>query len=169
MKPDAPLRTERLDLEPLTVGHARELYAALSDPALYRHLDEGPPASLAVLEARYRVLEQRRPPDGRDEVWLNWVCRERASGVIAGVAQATLMPGTPALIAYVFTAAGQGRGLAREACRAVVGALFTEWAQPAIEATVHPDNARSVTLLEALGFARVPSDTADLRFRCEPA
>ena len=167
MRPDAPLRTERLDLEPLTVGHARELHAALSDPALYRYLDEAPPASLAALEARYRVLEQRRPPDGRDDVWLNWACRERATGLIAGVAQATIEPGKAALIAYVFIAAGQGRGLAREACRAVMTALFVDWRQPAVEATVHPDNARSIALLEALGFAPVPSDTADLRFRCE--
>ncbi len=169
MKPDAPLTTARLDLEPLAPRHAREVYAALADPALYRYVDEAPPASLAALEARYRVLERRAPPDGRDEVWLNWACRERATGVIAGLTQATLVPGVPALIAYFFAAAGQGRGLAREACRAVVHALFTDWAQPAIEATVHPDNARSIGLLEALGFARVPSATFDLRFRCVPS
>lgn len=167
MKPDAPLATPRLDLEPLTAGHARELYAALSDPALYRHIEEAPPASLAALEIRYRALERRRPPDGREEVWLNWACRERATGVIAGIAQATLVPGSPALIAYVFTAAGQGRGLAREACRAVLAALFTDWGQSAVEATVDPANARSIALLEALGFARVASTTADLRFRRE--
>jgi [ribosomal protein S5]-alanine N-acetyltransferase len=168
MRPDAPLTTPRLDLEPLTAGHARELHADLADPRLYLYLDEAPPASLAALEARYRVLEHRRPPDGRDEVWLNWACRERATGVVAGVAQATLVPGSPALLAYVFTAAGQGRGLAREACRAVLRALFADWGQAAVEATVHPDNARSIALLEALGFARVPSTTSDLRFRREP-
>ena len=167
MKPDTPLTTERLDLEPLAVRHARELYGALADPALYRYLEEAPPASLAALETRYRVLERRGPPDGRDEVWLNWACRERATGVVAGLTQATLVPGAPAMIAYVFTAAGQGRGLAREACRAVVRALFGDWAQSAIEATVDPDNRRSIALLEALGFARVHSDSDDLRFRCD--
>src|SRR6185436_3667281 len=130
-----PLTTPRLDLEPLVVAHARELFEPLRDPGLYRFLEEDPPASLAALETRYRVLERRGPPDGRDEVWLNWACRERASGVVAGLTQATLVPGAPAMIAYVFTAAGQGRGLAREACRAVVRALFGDWAQSAIEAT----------------------------------
>jgi ribosomal-protein-alanine N-acetyltransferase len=164
-----PLATARLDLEPLLAAHARELYEALRDPSLYRFIEEEPPASLTALEARYRVLERRRPPDGRDEVWLNWACRERASGIVAGLVQATVTPGAPALLAYVFAARGQGRGLAREACREVVRALFaSEWAPAAIEATVDPDNARSIALLEALGFARVPStDTRDLRFRCD--
>ena len=167
MKPDAPLTTSRLDLEPLVAAHARELFAPLRDPALYSFIDEGPPASLAALETRYRALERRGPPDGRPEIWLNWACRERATGVIAGLTQATLLPAAPALIAYVFTAAGQGRGLAREACRAVLAALFTDWGQTAVEATVHPDNARSIALLAALGFRPVPSTTADLRFRCD--
>jgi RimJ/RimL family protein N-acetyltransferase len=162
-----PLATPRLDLEPLAAAHARELYEPLCDPALYLYIEERPPASLAALEARYRVLERRAPPDGRDEVWLNWACRERASGVVAGLMQATVVPGAPALIAYVFAARGQGRGLAREACGEVVRALFDEWGQSAIEATVDPANARSIALLEALGFARAASsDTRELRFRC---
>lgn len=169
MKPDAPLATPRLDLEPLVAAHARELFAALRDPALYRFIEERPPASLAALEARYRVLERRAPPDGRDEVWLNWACRERASGHIAGLVQATVAPGAPALLAYVFSARGQGRGLAREACRRVLRSLFDDWAQAAVEATVDPDNTRSIALLQALGFAPAPSDTRDLRFRCEPS
>jgi [ribosomal protein S5]-alanine N-acetyltransferase len=167
MKPDTPLSTDRLDLEPLVVAHARELWDEIRDPALYAFIEEAPPPSLAALEARYRVLERRAPPDGRPEVWLNWACRERASGQIAGLLQATLAPGVPALIAYVFTARGQGRGLAREACRAVVRSLLIDWAQPAVEATVDPGNARSIALLEALGFVRVPSATADLRYRCD--
>lgn len=167
MKPDTPIATARLDLEPLVVAHARELHEALLDPALYRFIEERPPASLAALEARYRVLERRGPPDGRDELWLNWACRERASGLLVGLVQATLTPGAPALLAYVFPARGQGRGLAREACRQVVRTLFDEGAQAAIEATVDPDNARSIALLEALGFARVPSGTRDLRFRAD--
>jgi RimJ/RimL family protein N-acetyltransferase len=163
-----PLATARLDLEPLVPAHARELYGDLRDPALYRFIEEEPPASLAALEARYRVLERRRPPDGRDEVWLNWACRERASGMLAGLVQATVVPAAPALLAYVFAARGQGRGLAREACRQVVRALFDDFAQRSIEATVDADNARSIALLEALGFARVASsDTRELRFRCD--
>ena len=163
--PDAALATERLDLEPLVVGHARELYEAIRDPALYLYIDERPPPSLAALETRYRALAHRRAPDG-SAVWLNWACRERASGVIAGVVQATLPSDGPALIAYLFAARGQGRGLAREACRALMGALVSDWARPVIEATVHPDNRRSIALLEALGFARTGSATSDLRFRC---
>ena len=163
--PDAPLATARLDLEPLVVAHAREIYDSLRDPALYSFIDERPPPSLAALETRYRVLAHRRAPDG-SAVWLNWACRERASGAIAGLVQATIPVAEPALIAYLFTAHGQGRGLAREACRALVDALFTDWAQPLVEATVHPANRRSIALLVALGFSRLDSTTSDLRFRC---
>jgi ribosomal-protein-alanine N-acetyltransferase len=161
---DAPLRTERLDLEPLRVVHARELRDRLSDPELYRFIEEAPPASLAALEDRYRALERRGPADG-SAIWLNYVCRERATREVAGLVQATLAAGEPALIAYVFFRSGQGRGLAREGCRALLASLVTDWGQSIVEATVERDNARSIALLDALGFAHVATSGSELRYR----
>lgn len=48
--------TERLVLDPLRVEHARPMLAGLRDAALYEHISEAPPESLAALERRYSKL-----------------------------------------------------------------------------------------------------------------
>jgi hypothetical protein len=87
---DQGWRTERLDLEPLTVGHAAELAPALDDAALHEFTG-GAPLSPAALTARYARLAKRRSPDG-DQLWGNWVgvqaqgrgyAKEAASGLVA--------------------------------------------------------------------------------------
>jgi ribosomal-protein-alanine N-acetyltransferase len=159
---ETPLSTQRLELEPLRVEHAGELHAALSDPDLYHYMDERPPASLAALEERYRKLAGR---GNGTEVWLNYACRERASGEVAGLVQATITPGAPALIAYLFPRRGQGRGLAREACRALVASLTVDWSQAVIEATVETANTRSIALLRALDFHHTTTSGTEERYR----
>ncbi len=68
------LEADGLVLEPLTVAHAEAMFALLSDPALYRYIDEAPPADVDHLRARYARLERRESADGRQR-WLNWVVR----------------------------------------------------------------------------------------------
>lgn len=60
-------------LEPQVAAHAEEMFAVLSDPAIYTHENQ-PPPSLEWLRERFRRLETRRSADGRER-WLNWVIR----------------------------------------------------------------------------------------------
>ena len=87
---DQGWRTERLELEPLTVEHAAELAPVLDDAALHEFTG-GAPLSPAALTARYARLAKRRSPDG-DQLWGNWVgvqaqgrgyAKEAASGLVA--------------------------------------------------------------------------------------
>src|SRR5689334_23661391 len=112
--------TERLVLEPQLAAHARQMFALLQDPAIYRYENEAPP-SVQWLEERFRRLETRVSADGREQ-WLNWVVRLRGGGLI-GFVQATIREDRSASIAYVFGSAHWGRGYGSEAVNAMLGEL----------------------------------------------
>src|SRR5258706_14351644 len=110
------IQTVSLTLEPQTAAHAGEMFAVLSDPAIYEYENE-PPRSLEWLRARFTKLESRRSAKGRGQ-WLNWVIRLPASQLI-GYVQATVHPAGRAAIAYELSRAYWGRCLARGAGHAV--------------------------------------------------
>jgi hypothetical protein len=64
---DQGWRTERLELEPLTVEHAADLAPVLDDAALHEFTG-GAPLAPAALTARYARLAERRSPDGH-QLW----------------------------------------------------------------------------------------------------
>ena len=150
------VRTAQLLLEPLTIAHAPAMFALLSDPAIYTYLDYGPPASLEHLQGVYAQLETRHSPDGLEE-WLNWIV---IHDVPVGIVQATIYADGSANVAYVFGSAHWGHGYAREA----VEAMLEHLGDRTFFATVEEDNARSIALLERLGFRMVKRSGTELRF-----
>ena len=150
---EAVLQTERLALEPLRTSHAAELFEILADERLYRFIPHDPPASKDALATRFQRLEGHCSPRG-DEVWLNWVIRLRSAGCCVGRVEATLREDGSAFLAYEIGAAYWRLGLATEACRRVIEALFADFAAQRIMADVDTRNATSIRLLERLGFER---------------
>lgn len=149
------IEAERVTLEPQTTVHADEMFVVLSDPAIYTY-ENAPPASLDRLRERFRKLESRRSGDG-SQLWLNWVVRLRAGGLI-GYVQATVFPDQRALIAYEFASAFWGRGLAREAAEAMIDELIAHYGVFKFEAIAQGTNQRSLRLLERLGFEPATAD-----------
>jgi ribosomal-protein-alanine N-acetyltransferase len=147
------LTTARLELEPLAGDHAERLWEGLRDERLYEFLDEEPPVSLAALRERYEVLARGRSRDGR-EIWLNWAVRVRDLDRYAGYVQATVTPPDVASIAYVLFPEFWGKGYAREAVEAMNAHLAAHYGARDLRATVDVRNARSIALLERLGFSR---------------
>ncbi|HYB88527.1 MAG TPA: GNAT family N-acetyltransferase [Streptosporangiaceae bacterium] len=150
---DQGWRTERLDLEPLERAHAAELAPLLDDNSLHEFIG-GAPLSAADLAARYARLAGRRSPSG-DQLWGNWVLRVRESGAAAGTVQATLPAGGPATgpaeVAWVVTAAAQGRGYAKEAARSLVTLL--QEAGWTVMAYIHPGHLASQRVARAAGLS----------------
>lgn len=146
-----PLATPRLALEPLVEAHAREMFAALADPAIYRHIDEEAPESVERLAQRYRRLESRKSGDGTEH-WLNWVVREKASGAAIGYVQATVQTDGMAIVAYVIAPSHWGHGFGREATVAMIAEIAARYGAQRLVATVDEANAASIRLLRALGF-----------------
>lgn len=154
------ISTERLRLEPQAATHAEEMFRVLNDPAIYEHENE-PPRSVEWLRERYRKLESRRSPDGR-EAWLNWVLRLSSSELI-GYVQATVHPDGRASIAYELASRFWGRGLAQEAVRAMIVELAREYGVRRLSAVLKSSNGRSHRLLERLGFSpALPEEHAGL-------
>lgn len=145
--------TGRLVLEPLAVAHADEMAGVLGDPALHAFIG-GAPLSARDLRARYERLTAGCPdPAG---TWWNWVIRLRAEGCLVGTVQATLTVSgsgsTTAEVAWVVGTPWQGRGIASEAARALVGRL-RERGAAAVRAHVHPDHAASAAVAAAAGLS----------------
>jgi RimJ/RimL family protein N-acetyltransferase len=147
------LRTERLVLEMLTVGHAAEMVDVLADPALYAFTG-GEPPTVEELRERYR-RQAAGSPDPATR-WCNWVVRLRAGERPAtGYVQATVSPAAPdgpvAEVAWVTGAPWQGRGIAREAAAALVDWL-TDQGVRTVVAHIHPGHHASAAVATAAGL-----------------
>jgi len=148
-----PIDSRTLRLEPLAVTHAGEMFEALSAQSIYDYMPGGPPSSAAALRERYAMLERGKSPDGR-QIWLNWIIRLR-SGKCAGFVQATVYPGHTGDLAFVLAPEFWGRGVAIEACQAAIPHIARNFSVTGLFATVDPKNARSIRLLERLGFVEI--------------
>jgi RimJ/RimL family protein N-acetyltransferase len=154
----------RVTLEPQTAEHAAEMFAVLSDPAIYTY-ENSPPPSVEWLRTRFEKLETRRSADGT-ELWLNWVVRLESEPLI-GYVQATVFPNGKAAIAYEFSSAYWGRGLACEAAEALMRELAEHYHVTHFTAVAKSANERSLRLLERLGFAPAPPEVL-AGFQLEP-
>ena len=141
------------------MAHATELAPLLDDASLHEFTG-GTPLPAAALAARYARLAARRSPEG-DQMWGNWVVRVRATGAAAGMVQATLPAGGPAVgpaeVAWVVVRVAQGRGYAAEAARSLVAVLREAgWT---VVAHIHPGHLASQRVARAAGL----SPTSDVR------
>ncbi|MFJ4243597.1 GNAT family N-acetyltransferase [Streptomyces iakyrus] len=147
--------TRRLDLLPLRVEHAEEMAAVLSDPALHTFIG-GTPDTPQALRSRYRRITAGSPDPAVS--WLNWVIRLRAEACLTGTVQATVSPsghGTVAEVAWVVGRPWQGRGIAAEAARGLVGWLARQPVD-AVVAHIHPEHRTSAAVATAAGLT--PTD-----------
>jgi RimJ/RimL family protein N-acetyltransferase len=153
-----------LTLEPQTAAHAEEMFAVLSDPAIYEYENE-PPPSLEWLRVRFTQLESGRSADGQEQ-WLNWVIRLPTSELV-GYVQATVDADGRAAIAYELSSAYWGRGLARQAVEAMLSELVQHYQVRNLTAVFKRNNLRSMRLLERLGFS-LASAVQHMKHQVEP-
>ncbi|NES27445.1 GNAT family N-acetyltransferase [Micromonospora terminaliae] len=145
------VRTARLDLVPLGVAHAEEMAVVLGDPALHAFIG-GAPADAAALRARYERLVAGSPDPA--VAWCNWVIRLRDEGCLVGTVQATVTERV-AEIAWVVGTPWQGRGIATEAARGLVGRLGRQGVRTVV-AHIHPEHRASAAVATAAGLT--PTD-----------
>jgi RimJ/RimL family protein N-acetyltransferase len=144
------LRTDRLDLEPLAVGHAEEMVEVLADASLYTVIGGGPPTTDELRE-RYRRQVAGPMEDGATwQSWHNWVLRRRDTGTAVGYLQATVT-GPEAEVAWVLGPAHQGQGLVTEGAQAMVESLAAAGVT-VLSAYVAPGHAPSEAVAGRLGL-----------------
>jgi RimJ/RimL family protein N-acetyltransferase len=148
-----PLRSARLNLEPLRVEHAAEAAVVFADARLHRYIG-GAPAGEQQLRRRNARQVAGRSVDG-EELWLNWMVRHRASGALVGTVQATVRhrPGSGDVAELAWTVATPHQYLryAREAAGAMVGWL-RNCGVDRLVAHVHPEHRASIGVARALGL-----------------
>lgn len=158
---DSRARTARLAIEPLRAAHAPMLFPLLADPRQYTYVPDAARASVAELWQRFEQLERGPGPDA-NEIWLNWVLMRLDNGAPVGTLQATVTPGAHAWIGYSLAPPAWGQGYASEACAWLVAELPARHGVGEILASVDVRNAKSIALLERLGFACVATEAAEL-------
>jgi [ribosomal protein S5]-alanine N-acetyltransferase len=161
------LRTKRFDLEPLTEGHARFMLAGLQDPQLYTYTAQGPPRSLSELQKRYKRLERRTSPDGK-QVWLNWAIKQRGRRSYLGYVQATLPTAKCAIIGYVVFRQFWRKGVATEAVSCALRELFLQYGISHAEVSIDPHNEASLALAASLGFKPLSKSCSDCQSSLPP-
>lgn len=139
-----------LVLEPQVVAHAEQMFALLSDPAIYEY-ENKPPPSVTWLRERFAKLESRHSADGSEQ-WLNWVIRLPTTELV-GYVQATVRENGRAAIAYELASAYWGLGYALRAVQAMMIELAEHYHVHTLVAVFKHDNLRSRRLLERLGFS----------------
>jgi len=148
------LTTARLILEARAGRHAPRLFEPLCDPELYRYIPTEPYATVEALHDRY--VRVARGPARSDERWWNWavIAGEDPARALGTVEVSVHADGARASLAYAFGRASWGMGYATEACAAVLVHLHAALRSCDVQAQVDTRNARSIALLERLGFAR---------------
>ena len=142
------IRTERLSLVPLAVGHADEMAAVLADPDLHAFIGGAPQPPEALRSHHERLVAGSPDPS---VTWCNWVVRLDSEACLTGTVQATIS-GAEAEIAWVVGTPWQRRGIATEAARGLVARL-REQGMRRISACIHPDHHASAAVAAAAGLA----------------
>lgn len=149
------LTTPRLVLEPVLPSHALELHELFSDAQLHRFV----PSDVLTLDealAKCTRWAPRHSPDGQ-EIWLNWLARERQSQRVVGHFQAgvALAGDRVARLGWLLATAAQCRGLATEALTAVLAVLRDALAVREVKAWADSRNVASHRLAQRLGLVQV--------------
>ena len=156
------MRTREVELEPLSVAHAEELFGALQAPDIYTFIPEDPPATLADLRRRHERLIAGPGPSS-PERWFNGVMRETRRNRAIGLLQATVqVSDRTASVAYVLLPEHQGKGLARQGVERMMDELAATARVETFVAEIDSRNERSLALAKRLGFERVGREATDV-------
>lgn len=148
------LTTPRLLIRPVLPEDDEAIFAYRSDSEINRFLTQRPKTIEEVDELIARQPKQLNEPN----TWFQLVLIERDSGQLIGdiglhflTAEA---PKQQAEIGYTLHKNAHGKGYAQEALRAVIHYLIVDLNKHRIVASIDPENAASLRLVERLGFRK---------------
>lgn len=146
-------QTERLQIEPLLPLHALEVFPEITDERLYQFIPTLPP-TLASLQTRYQKLLARRSPDGQ-QLWLNWILRDRDSKKVIGTLEATVYNNGSTDVAYMIFSTYQRKGFALEALLWLIEILTLTVKIERFRALIDTRNQASIQLIKRAGFSQI--------------
>ncbi|WP_108816542.1 GNAT family N-acetyltransferase [Loktanella sp. Alg231-35] len=153
---DTTIITERLQLVPYAPAHLDGLYAMNSDPEVMRHL--GPPQTRE--EVATSIARQQHVWARNGFGW--WSVIEREAEALVGAAclqHLAHVETNPLEIGWRLRPAGQGKGYATEAGRAVMRYGFDVIGESRLVAVTDPENKASARVMERLGMTYIGIQT----------
>lgn len=145
------LETARLRLDALRGEDAAALFACRADPAVSRYQGWRP---VSLDEAVRFIERQQAVAFDTPGTWFQFAMRLRHGGVLAGDLGLHFVDADTVEFGVTLSPAQQGRGLAAEAVRAVLGLVFDTLKRHRVYASVDPRNLACVKLLERLGMRK---------------
>lgn len=142
------LVTARLRIDALRPDDAAALFACRADPAVARYQGWRPADVAAARE--FIAAQPPEPVHG----WFQRAIRLREDGRLVGDLGVNLPEDAEASVEFGISIepAGQGRGYAGEAVRAVFDQVFGPWGRHRVHASVDPRNLACMALLRGLGM-----------------
>jgi RimJ/RimL family protein N-acetyltransferase len=152
-----PILTERLRLEPFQEADADAHYVMESDPEVKRY------AGGVLTRTQSEKLLKRFIESVRDTGWGAIAIKIRATEQIVGLCGFyPTEKADEAEIFYGLARAAWGQGYATEAGKALVQAGIQQLGLTSIIAPVHPENLRSIRVLEKIGLRFTHVSSSDL-------
>ena len=146
------LETPRLELRQITSSDAHAILQLFGDEAVVRYMDIAPLATLG---------EAQEIVDWADTLFahgrgIRWGIVRKGEATFIGTCGYHNWDHTSrrAEVGYDLAPARWGKGLMREALDAILPYGFEKMGLNRVQAMVHPDNARSIHLLQRLGFTQ---------------
>ena len=144
------LETERLILRPFTEDDAPAMFAVNAHPEVTRYTGDGPYADVEAVRA---VIRSRTLADYAKHGFGRWACVEKATGELIGFNGLKFLEELQEVdLGYRLVPRCWGRGLATEGALASIDYGFRVLRLPRLLGLVHPENTRSVRVLEKCGF-----------------
>jgi RimJ/RimL family protein N-acetyltransferase len=155
LRPDYPVRTDRLLLRPLHEADAAALVAYHSSADVHRFLPMDPMDTDGVLQRLRHGLWSRSTLDEEGDILFLGV-ELIATGELIGDMMLRWLSAKDRCgeIGYVINPAHGGNGYATEAARAILHLGFDELGLHRMIARIHPANTASLRLAERLGMRR---------------
>lgn len=143
------IETERLLLRPLEAGDAAYVIDLVNDPAFIANIgDRGIRDEAGAIEQIETWAAGGRPIGAGNNVVIDRATGRRVGN--CGLLKRDFLDAPD--LGYAFLPEGRARGYALEACRAVLADARDRLGIRRVLAMVNPDNARSIVVLDRLGF-----------------
>ena len=151
-------RTRRLELRPYRMSDYDAWKEAFTGRMPKQHkYDRGPLSEKYANRKFFRKLFLRHERYARKDICYPFGIFHRKTGAMIGVIDISTICREWyqwANLGYMIHNTQQGKGYGKEAAQAAIKIAFTKLGYKRVEASIHPDNPRSLRLAKSLGMSR---------------
>ncbi|WP_199311520.1 GNAT family N-acetyltransferase [Anabaena subtropica] len=139
-----------LRLEKVTEQHAQIIYPYISDPQMYKYIEE-PIPTLREVQHNFRFAALEKSPDNETMTWLKWVAVTTHNQYV-GMVEIGIFDDLYAEIGLMTFAPFQKQGYAPLYCSLAIAQTQKRFPLSSLHALINEYNLASCKVVEKLGF-----------------